>query len=129
MLFVKLLVVAYLIVSALAVLMVLSAIDAKGFRIAFILLGLGMPLLFSYAVVASFFSKKSVPQFNEEMAGVEDDIEVERVKIFGGDKTCPSFSERWLRAYQLYLEKAATASEKIVLISREIFHHQGSRAA
>ena len=131
MLFVKLLIVAYLIVSALAVLMVLSAIDSKGFRVAFIILGFGMPLIFLYSAVASFFSPKPVPRFNEEVAGVEDDIEAERIKLFGGERTCPSFSEHWKNMYQVYLEKvfqrAARTSEKIVSIGGAL--HNGSRAA
>ena len=117
MLFLKLLAAAYLIVAILAVLMVISAIDSKVFRGIFIVLGLAMPFIFLYSAMTSLFARKPMPRFNEEMAKVEDDIEAERIRIFGGEKICPSFGYRWEVAYQAYLEKlvesAAKTSERI----------------
>jgi cbb3-type cytochrome oxidase subunit 3 len=130
MLFLELLVVAYLVVAILAGFMVFSAIDNKSFRAIFIFLGLVMPIIFLYAAVASLFSRKSMPRFNEEMAKVEDDIETERLRIFGGERTCPSFGDHWERMYQVYLEKlvenAARTSERLVSISTGI--HLGRAA-
>jgi len=125
MLFLKLAVVAYLIVAILAVVMVLSAIDNKAFRVIFIFLGLAMPGIFLYSAVISLFSRKPMPRFHPEMAKVEDDIETERLRIFGGERTCPSFGKRWEMMYQAYLEKlvakAARTSEKIASIGNH-FH-------
>jgi hypothetical protein len=64
------------------------------------------------------------------MAGVEDEIETERLRLFGGERTCPSFGEHWERMYQAYLEKvvarAAKTSEQIVSIGTGI--HLGKAA-
>jgi hypothetical protein len=120
MLFVELLLVAYLIVGVIAVLMVTAAIDHKPFRMIFIFLGLAMPVIFLYSAISSLFVRRPMPRFNEDMAKVEDDIETERVRIFGGERTCPSFGEHWQRMYQAYLEKvvekAARTSERICVI-------------
>jgi len=130
MVFLKLLIVAYLVVEILAVVMALAAIQLKPFRAMFIVVGVIMPAIFLYAAVKSLFSKKQMPQFNAEIARVEDDIETERVRLFGGDPTCPSFSNRWERMYQAYLEKlvasAAKTSEHLVSIGTRI--HLGKAA-
>lgn len=126
MLFLELVVVAYLIVAIIAVVMVLSAINNKAFRVIFVILGLAMPGIFLYSAVISLFSRKPMPRFHAEMAKVEDDIETERVRIFGGERTCPSFGKRWEMMYQVYLEKvfsnSARTSEKIASIGSS-FHH------
>lgn len=121
MLFLKLLLLAYLVAALLTVIMVFSAIGSKTFRLVFIALGLVMPGLFLYAVVASIFAPKPVPCFHAEIAKVEDDIESERVRIFGGERVCPSFSKRWESMYEAYLERlamnAVRVSEKIASIA------------
>ncbi len=120
MVFLELMIVAYLVVASLATVMVLSAIDNKAFRILFIGLGLIMPFILLYSLATSFFTRKPMPRFNEEFARVEDEIENERLRIFGGDRVCPSFGEHWNRMYQAYLEtvveKVAKTSEKIAQI-------------
>ena len=124
MLFLELLIVAYLIVSILAILMVTSAIDNKVFRLTFVALGLVMPFIFLYSAMTSLFSSKPMPRFNEQIANVEDDIETERLRIFGGERTCPSFGRRWELMYQKYLEtlvaRAARTSEKLATIPNHI---------
>lgn len=117
--FLKLLLVAYLIVSVLAVLLAFAAIDSRPLRIAFIFIGVAMPLICAFAVVSTIWSEKRVPRFDEEMAGIEDDIEMERIKLFGGEKTSPSFSQRWEKAYKLYVESLVkTTYDKIVSINK-----------
>lgn len=115
--FLELFAVAYLIVVILAVVMALAAIDSKPVRLTFIVLGLVMPFIFLYSAAASLFSPRTLPRFNEGMAKTEDDIETERMRLFGGERTCPSFGHRWERAYQAYIEKlvqkAAKTSERI----------------
>jgi hypothetical protein len=129
MLFLGLLAVAYLLLAIVAVLMVLSAIDNKSFRVIFIVLGLVMPFIFLYAAATSLFARKPMPRFDEDMAKVEDDIETERLRIFGGERTCPSFGDRWERMYQIYLrqlvQQAARTSEKIASIGTNLHHGSG----
>jgi hypothetical protein len=130
MLFLELLAVAYLVAAILTAFMVFSAIENKPVRVMFTVLGLVMPIIFLYSVVASLFSQKPMPRFNEEMARVEDEIETERLRLFGGERTCPSFGDRWERMYQAYLEKvvtkAAKTSERLVSIGTGI--HLGKAA-
>ncbi|MGA8212257.1 MAG: hypothetical protein WB799_01595 [Candidatus Sulfotelmatobacter sp.] len=130
MLFLELLIVAYFLVAILASFMVFSAIANQSIRVMFIILGLVMPIIFLYALVTSLFSQKPMPRFNEEMARVEDEIETERLRLFGGERTCPSFGDHWERMYEVYLKKvlakAAKTSEHIVTIGTGI--HLGKAA-
>jgi len=118
MLFLKLFVLAYLIAALLAAVMVFSAIKDKTWRLIFMLAGLALPGVFLYALVSSLISQKPVPCFHGEVAKVEDEIETERLRVFGGERTAPSFSHRWQFMYEAYVErmavKAVHASEKIV---------------
>ncbi len=126
MLFLELLIVAYLIVVILAVLMVFSTIDDGTLRTLFLFLGLIMPLIVLYAAVTSLFIRRPMPPFNEEFAKTEDDIENERVKIFGGDRVEPSFGDRWRKMYLDYLERlfanVSKTSKKIAEISTTFRH-------
>jgi hypothetical protein len=119
--FIELMLAAYLIVAALAILMAFSAVNDRGLRSVFILLGLIMPFILLYSVVTSFFIRKPPPTFREEFADVEDDIETERIKIFGGKRLSPSFGDHWQRMYKVYLEtlaeRVAKTSEKIASFS------------
>ena len=126
MLFLELVLLAYAIVAILAVVVAVVAIENKGVRTVFIVLGIVMPAIFLYAAVASLFSRKPMLRYNEEMARVEDEIETERIRIFGGERTHPSFGERWKSTYTAYLNnvsyKAATASERIACFGRGLHH-------
>lgn len=121
MFFFKLILLAYLIVAILCVVMVFAAISSKSFRLIFIPLGFVTPIIFLYAAITSIFVHKPVPCFQKELAEVEDDIETERIRIFGGERITPSFGKRWEAMYQAYVERiaanAATASEKLVSLA------------
>lgn len=121
MLFLKLLVLAYLIVAILAVVMVVATISSKTFRAIFIILGLIAPAIFLYAGIASLFVRKPVPCFDRELAEVEDEIEAERIRIFGGERITPSFGKRWEAMYKAYVEQVAettqSAQAKIISIA------------
>jgi len=129
MLFLKLLATAYLLCAIITILMVNSAIDDKMMRRVFWLLGLLMPFIFVYAMFLSLRNPHVVP-YDIELATIEDGIEMERVRLFGGEITCPSFGARWELAYKSSLEKllhnAAKASEK--LASFEAHLHSGRAA-
>lgn len=124
MLFLKLFVLAYLVASCLAVVMVFSAVQDKIFRGIFILAALAMPILSLWALIATVFTQKSVPCFEEEIARVEDEIESERIRIFGGERIYPSFGKQWEIMYETYVEKlalqAARASDKIASLAGSI---------
>ena len=117
MLFLKLFLVAYLLCATITVVMVNAAIENKSFRRVFWFLGLVMPFIFAYAAFVAFFKRHTMVPFHAELAKIEDGIEAERVRIFGGEITCPSFSTRWEQAYKHSLERllhtAAKAQEKI----------------
>jgi hypothetical protein len=112
MLFLKLLLAAYIVCAMLTFLMVNAAIDHKIFRRIFLLLGLVMPFIFLYAAVVSLFSSREVIPYDEEIGAIEDRIETERVRLFGGEITCPSFSDRWKLAYEAYIEKLVQRAAK-----------------
>jgi hypothetical protein len=112
MLFVKLLLAAYLACAMLTFLMVKAAIDDKIFRRIFLLLGLVMPFIFLYAAIVSLFSSRRVIPYDEEIGAMEDRIETERIRLFGGDITCPSFSDRWKSAYEVYIDKLVQRAAK-----------------
>ena len=115
--FLKLLATAYLLCSIIAIAMARAAIRDKSPRLFFMFLGLAMPFIFLYAAVRTLFSERRMIPYDGELARVEDEIEAERVRLFGGDVTCPSFSTQWEKAYKNYLrnllQRATKTSAKI----------------
>ncbi|MGO9865462.1 MAG: hypothetical protein ACLPLR_17780 [Terriglobales bacterium] len=126
MLFLKLLATAYLLCVIMTILMVNSAIDDKKIRRLFWVLGLLTPFIFAYALFLSFRNRR-VMRYDSELAKIEDGIETERVRLFGGEITSPSFGTRWEHAYKTSIERllhnAARASQKIA--SFEAHLHPG----
>ena len=130
MLLIKLLLIAYLLCSLVMIVMVNSAIEDKIFRRVFWFLGLIMPVIFIWATLVSLFRRSKIPPFNCELAEIEHGIERERVRIFGGEITAPSFAERWEAAYNFSLQRlflvAAKTSEKIARF--DVSLHSGRAA-
>jgi hypothetical protein len=52
-------------------------------------------------------------RYNAELGAIEDEIEQERVQIFGGKAMHPSISQRWRASYVYAIEKSAMAAAKI----------------
>jgi hypothetical protein len=52
-------------------------------------------------------------RYNGELGKIEDEIEEERVRTFGGKVMRPSFSERWKASYFDAVQKSATTAAKI----------------
>jgi Na+/melibiose symporter-like transporter len=129
MLLLKLLGTAYLLCAIVTILMVNSAIDDKIMRRVFWFLGIMMPFIFVYATFLSFRNRRVVP-YDNELARIEDGIEMERVRLFGGEITSPSFSARWELAYKTSLEKllhnAARASKQFACFEAHL--HSGRAA-
>jgi hypothetical protein len=112
MIFVELLMAAYLLSAIITVVMVTSAIENRKARLVFAILGFAMPFIFLYATVSAIFSPRSVVPYDSELAKVEDGIEAERVRLFGGEITCPSLGTRWEQAYKFSLERLVQRAAK-----------------
>lgn len=65
------------------------------------------PPLGVWAFFKSLFVNVKPLGYSEELAGIEDSIEDERVETFGGKKLDPSFSHKWKASYLYALQKAA----------------------
>lgn len=70
------------------------------------------PFAALFALIKVIFSKTQPIRYNLELGGIEDEIERERVRIFGGPQMQPSFSHRWQKSYIYALEKSASAAAK-----------------
>lgn len=65
------------------------------------------------ALAKALFSRQKPPRYNEELGRIEDEIENERVNMFGGKIIRPSFSERWKISYLYAIERSAAAAAKL----------------
>lgn len=70
------------------------------------------PFAAFFALVKTLFRQPKPVRYNSEFASVEDDIERERVTLFGGKPMHPSFAHRWQKSYIAALEKSAAATVK-----------------
>jgi ABC-type sugar transport system permease subunit len=64
------------------------------------------------ALVRVIFGKSEPIRYNLELGRIEDEIERERIRTFGGSPMHPSFSHRWQKSYIYALEKSASAAAK-----------------
>jgi ABC-type ATPase with predicted acetyltransferase domain len=69
------------------------------------------------AFVRAIFGRPKPIRYNAEYGEIEDQIERERLQVFGGRMVHPSFSHRWQKAYLQALEKSATAAAKRIFPS------------
>ncbi len=111
---VKILVVSYLLVSSVAYVLAYFLISDRSLRKLLAIVGFLVPPLALWAVVRTIFKRYPSPTYNDQLAIVEDEIEAERVAIFGGEPLKPSFSEKWRNAYLYSLARAAKKVEKFV---------------
>lgn len=89
------------------------AIPDREFRKVFFRVGAILPFIALVAVVKTAVRRKpSQICYLEDIAQVEDDIEAERVRLFGGVALSPSFSDRWKASCLRSFEKAAFQSVK-----------------
>jgi hypothetical protein len=89
-------------------------ISDRPVRKLFIIVGFLVPPLAVLAIVKTILKPSPSPMYSEQLAVVEDEIEAERVAIFGGAPLKPSFSEKWRSAYLYSLARAATKVERFV---------------
>ncbi len=85
-----------------------EAVPDKGLRKILLVFVLLTPPLTVWAFLRFLFARARPPGFSEELGRIEDEIESERVRTFGGKALHPSFSERWRLSYMYAVQKAAS---------------------
>jgi hypothetical protein len=71
------------------------------------------PVVSVIAFARVLFSHPKPIRYNAELGRIEDEIESERVRTFGGKLVHPSFSERWKMSYFYAVEKSAVAAARL----------------
>jgi hypothetical protein len=80
------------------------------------------PFAATIAFVKAIFGRPKPLRYSTEYGEIEDQIERERLQVFGGRMVHPSFSHRWQKAYLQALERSATeAAKKIFPASKPAF--------
>lgn len=99
------------IVSSYAILR--AAISDRPMRRVLMFFVLITPPIALFVFIKSLFVRPKPVRYNREIGRIEDEIEAERVRTFGGKVMRPSFSERWKNSYLYAVEKSAAAAVKI----------------
>jgi hypothetical protein len=71
------------------------------------------PPITIFAFIKGLFGRRKPLRYNGELGRIEDEIEQERARTFGGKVMRPSFSERWKISYLYAVEKSAAAAVKL----------------
>jgi hypothetical protein len=130
MLFIKLLILAYLMSLIIMYLVARSAIKDRSWRFIFCVIGVALPFVIVLVGVRSLFTQnRSRLNYVPEIAAVEDAIERERTEIFGGEVLWPSFSKRWERACQLEMQRVVLWSDRATRRLKQFKQHWSVRAA
>ena len=68
---------------------------------------LSLPIVAPVSLFAALFSRQDrrVARYHDGLGRVEDEIEAERVDLFGEHRLTPSFSERWKESWLRSVEK------------------------
>jgi hypothetical protein len=90
-----------------------AAVQERAFRRLLLFFVVMTPFVFVYAALRALFCKPKPVRYNIELGQIEDEIESERAKIFGGKIMQPSFSQRWQASYLYAVEKSAAAAAKL----------------
>jgi hypothetical protein len=106
--------VSYLLVTSVACVLAHLLISDRSVRKLFAIVGVLVPPLAIWAILRTILKGHTSPKYSDQLALVEDEIEAERVAIFGGELLKPSFSEKWRSSYMYSLARAATKVEKLV---------------
>ncbi len=106
--------VTYLIVCTVGFVLARITIENEAMRKLFVLLGILVPPIALWALIKTILGHAKPVPYNSDLARIEDEIESERVAIFGGKPLSRSLSEAWEVAYLRYLAKAATRVESLV---------------
>jgi hypothetical protein len=90
-----------------------AAIPERSLRRLLLLFVVITPFVTIIAFVKTLISGPKPIRYNEELGRIEDEIESERAKTFGGKVMHPSFSQRWKVSYLYAVEKSAAAAVKL----------------
>jgi hypothetical protein len=90
-----------------------TAVPEPAFRRLLLFFVIMTPFVSIYAALRALFLRPKPVRYNIELGQIEDEIECERAKIFGGKIMRPSFSERWQASYLYAVEKSAAAAAKL----------------
>ena len=124
MLTIKLLSLAYLMSLVVMYVVARSAIKDRVWRLLFCTMGAVFPFMFVWAIVKNALRPStSRLQYCSQIAAVEDSIEAERIRIFGGEPLLPSFSERWQRSCQLEMQRVVVWSDNATRRIRRFKQH------
>jgi hypothetical protein len=85
------------------------------------------PPLFVWALLRFLFVRPKPVPFSEELGRIEDEIENERARIFGGKVLHPSISERWRLSYMYAVQKAASKLDPPLASALKIVPSVGPR--
>lgn len=109
------LVLSYLLVCVGVVVAANAILQDRALRILFIVLGFLVPPVAVWAFLRTIWGSVRAEsiRYVEDLGRIEDEIEAERVSVFGGHPLEPSLSERWMLAYAESLSKAAKKVERM----------------
>src|SRR6267378_1784885 len=88
--------------------LVREAVSDKELRKILLLSVLLTPPLTVWAFLRFLFVRPKPVPFSRELGRIEDEIENERARTFGGKVLHPSFSERWRLSYLYAVQKTAS---------------------
>jgi len=100
--------VSYLLVCIIATVVTRVAITEKKLMLLFVILAILVPPIAVWSLLKTLFGKANPLRYNEVLAEIEDEIETERVVIFGGQPIKPSLSKEWEKIYLRYLAQTTT---------------------
>ena len=90
-----------------------AAVPERAFQRLLLFFVVMTPFVAIYAAVRALLCRPKPVRYNIELGHIEDEIESERAKIFGGKIMRPSFSERWQASYLYAVEQSAAAAAKL----------------
>src|SRR5437879_5719442 len=83
------------------------AVSERPFRNLLLLFVILTPPVALFAFIEALFVRPKPFKYSAELGKIEDEIERERVEIFGGKIIHPSFSQRWEMSYLYAVKKSA----------------------
>jgi len=101
--------VTYLLVCLMSLIVAKVALPEGKFGLVFGLLAALVPPIAVWALLKTIFVKPKPMRYHKELAAIEDEIEAERVTLFGGKLISPSVSQTWERAYLRYLAETTSS--------------------
>jgi hypothetical protein len=90
-----------------------AAVPERPFRRFLLFVVLLTPFAAVVGIVKALSGRQKTLRYSTELGRIEDEIETERAKLFGGRTLFQSFSESWKTSYLYALQKSAAAAAKL----------------